>query len=332
MKRSVLCIFSLVLYLLLACTMLSAKIEEEMMPQVEVKTLKYKGTALSFSPDVLFHDEQGDHFYHAADGSGWESGLRIQEFMPAQYYYDIYDQIAFSGTPQTYHFIMSASRQPIEGEKVHVVEEFDEIQDQYLFYYPAGLPEETWMPQFIQVISHRPNTLLVETTQGRLPFFQHKAKTYSIAVSQADQVFSLSETRSFIQTLPSLVLVAILIISGIVLWGMTCVLSIQAKQNKKWIYSNIGLIVATLAVCSILLNYIDLPASLLPSTNIFDLNVYSETFSLVFDLLEQCGESVMFSLWERTIGKCLLLVLLGLILMGCIGFAERKGLWTSVKH
>ena len=40
MKRSVLCIFSLVLYLLLACTMLSAKIEEEMMPQVEAKTLK----------------------------------------------------------------------------------------------------------------------------------------------------------------------------------------------------------------------------------------------------------------------------------------------------
>lgn len=329
MKKKVVWVFSLSLYLLIICTMLSIWVEREMMPQVETKTMKYKGVQLSFSPDVLFQDEAGEHFYHAADSSGWESGLRAKAFDPGQFYYDINNQISFAGAPQTYRFIMSASRQPVEGEKVYIVEQFDEGQDQYVYYYPEGLPEDTWMPQYMQIKAHSQKALLVETTKGRLPFFQHKAKTYSIAASQAEQVFSLTEIKLFIQTLPSITMLAILIISGIIIWGMTCILSIQAIQNRKWVCSNIGLIIALFVVCPILLNHIDLPASLLPSTSLFDLNAYSETFILVFNLLEQCGETALFSLWERTMGNCMSILAIGTMAVLLIVFIEA---WHSRKN
>ena len=309
MKRSVLCLFSLVLYLLLACTMLSAKIEEEMMPQVEVKTLKYKGTALSFSPDVLFHDEQGDHFFHAANGSGWESGLRIREFMPAQYYYDIYDQIAFSGTLQTYRFIMSASRQPIEGEKVHIVESFEMVEDVHMYCYVDGLPEDLWMPQHTSIIAQSNNALLVRNTRAQLPFFQHTAKTLSIATSQAERAFSLSEINSFIRSLPLIALVWINLFAGLLLllfWMP------HTTSHRKLTY----IIAAAVLLISagILLSRIDLPASLLPAENIFDLAHYISTFSLTLNALEQCGENSVALALQHSIHQCLLAGIGGLML------------------
>lgn len=325
MKRSVLCIFSLVLYLLLACTMLSVKIEEEMMPQVEVKTLKYKGTALSFSPDVLFHDEQGDHFYHAANGSGWESGLRIREFMPAQYYYDIYDQIAFSGTPQTYHFIMSASRQPVEGEKVHIVEQFEVVEDVHLYCYPGALPEDLWMPQHTSIIGQSSNALLVRNTRAQLPFFQHTAKTLSIAASQADHAYSLTEINSFIQSLPLVALMWTCLLAGFLLLILFWTHRSASPGKLTYIIAAAFFLISA----AMLLSRIDLPASLLPTENVFDLTHYISTFDLILHALEQCGENSVALALQHSIHQCLLVGVGGLSL-GVIAvvqarrFARRK--------
>ncbi|MBQ8313327.1 MAG: hypothetical protein IJX84_09010 [Clostridia bacterium] len=310
MKRSVLCIFSLVLYLLLACTMLSAKIEEEMMPQVEAKTLKYKGTTLSFSPDVLFHDEQGDHFYHAANGSGWESGLRIREFMPAQYYYDIFEQIAFTGTPQTYHFIMSASRQPVEGEKVHIVEEFEAVEDVHLYCYSGALPEDLWMPQHTSIIGQSSHALLVRNTRAQLPFFQHTAKTLSIAASQADHAYSLTEISSFIQSLPPVTLIWICLLAGFLLLLLFWTHRSASPGKLTYIIAAAFFLISA----AILLSRIDLPASLLPTENIFDLAHYISTFGLILHALEQCGENFAALALQHSIHQCLLVGVGGLLL------------------
>lgn len=310
MKRSVLCIFPLVLYLLLACTMLSAKIEEEMMPQVEAKTLKYKGTTLSFSPDVLFHDEQGDHFYHAANGSGWESGLRIREFMPAQYYYDIFEQIAFTGTPQTYHFIMSASRQPVEGEKVHIVEQFETVEDVHLYCYSGALPEDLWMPQHTSIIGQSSNALLVRNTRAQLPFFQHTAKTLSIAASQADHAYSLTEISSFIQSLPLVTLIGICLLAGFLLLFLFWIRRSTSPAKLTYIIGAAFFLISA----AILLSRIDLPASLLPAENIFDLAHYISIFGLILHALEQCGENFAALALQHSIHQCLLVGVGGLVL------------------
>lgn len=66
MKRRVLCVISLVLYILIACTILSLQIGKEMLTQVEVLKVKDDGMwgqSVSIPQTVLFEDASGKHLY-----------------------------------------------------------------------------------------------------------------------------------------------------------------------------------------------------------------------------------------------------------------------------
>ena len=76
MKRRSLCVICLVLYILISCTILSLKIEKEMLTQVEVLKIKDNGMwgqSVSLPQTVLFEDTKGKHLYELIEGSGWES-------------------------------------------------------------------------------------------------------------------------------------------------------------------------------------------------------------------------------------------------------------------
>ena len=91
MKRRSLCVICLVLYILISCTILSLKIEKEMLTQVEILKIKDNGMwgqSVSISQTALFEDAKGKHLYELVEGSGWESGLRVREIPQDSYELD----------------------------------------------------------------------------------------------------------------------------------------------------------------------------------------------------------------------------------------------------
>ena len=83
MKKQALCFGSLILYILIACTIVSAWIEATMMTQVEQGPVNTKAAHEAVTRELplrsLFADQEGLHLYEIYDGTGWESGKRIRE-------------------------------------------------------------------------------------------------------------------------------------------------------------------------------------------------------------------------------------------------------------
>lgn len=290
MKKKVLCIFSLILYLLAACTMLSQKIEEEMRTQVELRPRIFTGYAspTSIVPWAMFSDDQGDHLYEVIEGDGWESGQRVQE-VPDQIwniaYYMGSAYLEITGL-ENHYFIKSASRQPPDGRLVQVVEPFEIVNDRYLAVYPGGIPESPELPEGVQIAARSGNTLLLDVAGAELPFMENKVMGLSDTLDAADRIISLTEVERFLEQLPSAAMVAPVLLMGLVLWASSCVLSIRAGENKWLILLNAAAAVASLCFLRSLLGSFDLPSSMLPSENILQLQHYSEELSLVFSTLE----------------------------------------------
>ncbi len=118
MKKSVICFFSLVLYLLLACLLLSLKIESEMMTLVKISERENKGSSFGFKQSVLISDEEGKHLYEVIEGSGWDTGNIARKLPAASWYIDSGESVQFTGNEQVYRFVYSASRPLQEGEKL----------------------------------------------------------------------------------------------------------------------------------------------------------------------------------------------------------------------
>ena len=77
MKRRVLCIFVLILWGLVFCTMLSVRIEQLMIPEVVLTQADESELAPHIALDSLFFDDTGMHLYRPREGTGWETGTRI---------------------------------------------------------------------------------------------------------------------------------------------------------------------------------------------------------------------------------------------------------------
>lgn len=287
MKRKVLCVFSLILFLLIFCTFLSMKIEVEMLTQVEVKTIKaskiYFGN-IELPISVLFKDEYQSHLYEVVEGTGWESGMRIQEIASQQYQVSEESQLVTLSPGQDYSFVLTASRQPSYGELVEIVEDTQTAPDTYLVYYPTGVPEYEAIPEGYELLSQGKNTLLLAVENGTFPFFEHRAKSELTEIATADMhVFSLSAVEDFLSQLPLLTAVALLLILPVMLWAASCVFS-GWEKGKGVVCLNIALIVLALCLLPQVLMQIDLPTSLLPTQNILDISFYKPTFSLIFDI------------------------------------------------
>ena len=79
MKRRVLCIFVLILWGLVFCTMLSVRIEQLMIPEVVLTQADESEPSPHIALDSLFFDDTGMHLYRPREGTGWETGTRIYE-------------------------------------------------------------------------------------------------------------------------------------------------------------------------------------------------------------------------------------------------------------
>lgn len=294
MKRKVLCVFSLILFLLIFCTFLSMKIEVEMLTQVEVKTIKASKTYfgnIELPISVLFKDEYQTHLYEVVEGTGWESGMRIQEIASQQYLVSEENQLVTMSPGNDYTFVLTASRQPNYGELVEIVEDIETAPDTYLVYYPNGVPEYESLPAQTALLSQSENTLLLSVEEATFPFFEHRAKNVLTPIGDSGmRVFSLSEAEDFLNQLPLLTMLALLLVVPVMFWAASCIFSCWDRSRAAVL---LNAVLIALALCALpqLLERIDLPASLLPGGNILDWKYYEEEFSLLFGALAQFADA-----------------------------------------
>ncbi len=312
MKKRVLCLFSLVLFLLVACTLLSLKIEEEMTTLVQVeKRTPTSPSTVYITQRALYSDEEGDHLYEIREGTGWDTGLRIYEI--STWNANSGDNSASLLALRDYTFVRSSSRQPVENDPVTIVEEFETVTDTYLYCYENGLPQTLELPDGAVELGRSEQAWLLEIQEASLPFFEQTAATMNTSTRSADSVYSLTEAAQFFGELPKITLAAVILIFGLGLWLFSCILSIRAEENKGLLGFNAVLALGLLGALEYVLLTIDLPASLLPVESILDWAYYQQCFSQLFTALEAFPNTAagLLTAQEQALGQCAAVLLLG---------------------
>ena len=309
MKKTVLCIFSLVAYLLVACTILCAEIEDTMMTHAIIKQESGMEFEIKLQPSSIFEDMMGTHLYEMTEGVGWNTGLRAVEVPEGYYNAEALSASSFG----PWDYIMSASRQPREGERVMIwalQRDLTREEDTYLLYYLMGIldfeavVEEGYISEYdyekamsgLEILEQNEQSMLVRVERGTIPYTEQMAKTELSVLEGYDwRIYRIKDVEKLLSSLPLVALVIVTVVFPIVLWAYTCVLARKEDENAILIKINAGVIAGMLIVLLILMKIIDLPPSLMPLDNIFDMAHYSQTFGTIFSLLGgmSSGQSVL---------------------------------------
>lgn len=317
MKKKLLYLGALVLYLLVACTMLSQKIEEEMATQVliqEHSVVNRYSAGGSMAADALFYVEGEPMLFEVVEGNGWESGTRLRllepdkwEYMPGKYPF-----LRFAGG-RVYHFVETASRTPVEGGMAKAIDGFESEEDSYLLLCPDGLPEGWTPPENWQVLQEKETALLLAVSEEETPFFQHRAKFRAgLAEKEKIELFSLSETAEFLEQLPGVGLTAVVLLLPLVLWLLSAFLLGDPGKYRVSLAVN-GIVAATaVAVLPKLLGRISFPASMLPPESILDIAWYRTRFGGLFAAMEAFGDGSLRARWLEIAGQLEQMLLAGI--------------------
>lgn len=296
MKKKVLCAFSLILYILVAFTFLSMKIEEEMVTLVQVREIdpkKYSGSTVEMPMKVLFEHSGGIHLYEVIDGVGWESGLRIRE-VPKGYWTFAYQEglVKIPGDDNYYRFVQSASRQPTPGERTVILPSRpSRADDRYLAVYDLEIPEVLELPSAMEVAARSDSALLLNATNMITPFFEHQAKGMAVHTDMAKRIFSLTDVTRFLENLPLIALLVCALLAPLPIWLLSCLLTRDSHENRYFLLLNTAAVIGLLVTATALMGKIDLPASLLPPVNIFSFDYYQTEFAQIFDALHSLGDA-----------------------------------------
>lgn len=280
MKKKVLCIFSMIFLVLVTCTILSTKIEEEMMLEVIGYEKKESYSSFSMPKDMFFTDEYGMHLYEVYQGTGWESGLRAREV-----------QLDGNGsfmTDRDYIIVRGASRQPVYGELAELYDGTDTAPATYLAIYPNGIPEENSLLFQAKILEQSPNVLLLYMENGTQPFTENRTKGGLVQLTSSNwKIYSLDALTQLLENVPA-AMAAIVLVAAMAVFGInTCVLSKNPKRNKWFMWTNGILIAALLSGLVWILAEIDFPSSMLPSENIFRISHYRTELAALYGALEE---------------------------------------------
>ena len=279
MKRRVLCIFVLILWGLVFCTMLSVRIEQLMIPEVVLTQADESEPSPHIAPDSLFFDDTGMHLYRPREGTGWETGTRIYEEEISNYSVGENQlDLKFFGS-----YVRYASKPLRSGDEISIKSDLENRDDTWLAIFPEGIPQ---LSGALTPTAEAENALLFNVTDTPQPFMADRAKSTILPVTElanenAGSFYSLSDVKSFLSQ--SLFV--------LILWVYSFVLSRKAKENRaKLIFHGVLGVLALLAVPFILL-HIALPSSLLPQYRITDAAYYMREFGEIFSALNILAKS-----------------------------------------
>ena len=335
MKKRVLCIFSIIFFLLIACTFLSFKIEDLMMTRVKTRKLNTMSGQTVLPISVLFYDDFGRHLYSLEEGTGWESGERVVEL--GTDYYSV-DEVRETVNPSVFGqtiIITTAMRQPIPGSQVFTVKDGDRTPDDLLLYYPVERTTSGSFPTGVTMAALSDNAMLLSAESTPQPYMEHQAKAWlKWQEMPMWRIFSLTETVKFLDAMPMVALLAVMMLLGFMLWGYSCVLARDPWENRAALWVNVGIGVVILCCLPLLLKGIDLPWAMLPKESILDFQHYKAEFEMLFPALEglgNCSQAVnVLHTANEALYKSLgvlfggILVGVGVIVAECILIRRKK--------
>lgn len=312
MKKNTIYIYSLILILLITCTIFSNKIEEEMtLDAVVIKAESSPIRPLHVPIGCLFYDEEGYHLYGIYEGIGWEEGTRVKEIPKSEYEisgnYVVLKQLKTKPVSKNmangirnpengiieWNIIKTASRHPRVGELVCDYDKASLEEDIYLAIYINGIPKDYNVdPVYGEIIATNDNAILILYKRAIKPFMVHNVKEI-LEVDQTSKLtgenwklFSISEIEEFLKSMRYIGILGILIISCLVLWVFSCLLAKDKNHYFKYIILNSCVIIGLLVCMIIVIQKIDMHSSLLPTDNIFNFKFYKEEFSAIYDSLK----------------------------------------------
>lgn len=330
MKRRSLCVIGLMIYVLIACTILSLKIEKEMLTQVEVLKVKDKGMwgqSVSIPQAVLFEDARGKHLYELVEGSGWESGLRVREIPQDSYELDHEKGAIRLPGGKDYCFIITASRQLVAGELVEIIETKDakRTSDVFLFVYPQGVPEDLLVTDGLSVKERSEKAVLAPIENTTTYFLEHKQMgEHQAMTGDGWRIFSHNTVHSFWEQLPLVALLAVLLLSVTGLWVFSLIVCNFTRHPKR-VFAFAGAIsVASLVAICIILSFIDLPSAMLPDTNILNIRHYIGELEMMLSGLKTLPSALQEFSEAKTAAynHCAVIVAIGLVLTGIAAMGE----------
>lgn len=334
MKRKALCAFALVLWVFLVCTMLSYRVEEWMVPWID--PIEYKTdeeTLEQYLPlDTLVYEEEKPALYEIVEGTGWESGKQVKA-VSAERYAIAPDRVVLY-INYGYPYLHYTSKEFRDLDVIRLTTDVTERGEDHWLLTEPYQPER--LQRAIEVEAQSNEAALFSVAGARLPYLPARAKNELLFwerdlpddVTSAWGIYSLAEVEKMLAALPLLgVLLAGMLLS-VGLWVLSCFLSKNASKNRAALLSNLGICAALLAALPFLLNAIDLPSSLLPQMNIFDVAHYQTEFREIFanltglaDAGSQTAAAVLESAAQARL-LCIGCVLLGAALLAAVVFAE----------
>ena len=282
MKRRVLCIFVLILWGLVFCTMLSVRIEQLMIPEVVLTQADENEPSPHIALDSLFFDDTGMHLYRPREGTGWETGTRIYEEEINNYTVGENQlDLKFFGS-----YVRYASKPLRSGDEISVKSDLENKNDTWLAIFPEGIPQ---LSDTLTPTAKAENALLFNVSDTPQPFMADRAKSAILPVTELAN--ENAGSFYFLSQLPLLAALLALSLFVLILWIYSFILSRKAKENRaKLIFHGVLGILALLAV-PLILQHIALPSSLLPQYRITDATYYMREFGEVFSALNALAKS-----------------------------------------
>lgn len=313
MKRVILCISVLAFWLLTFSTFFSMRVEEWMVPSVTTIEPEFSfADHIGHAPlDCLFETEMGDEIFTVYEGTMWDAGIRARILLSTDYTVTPED-VQLMSDP----IIEYATKTPRSGELVEVIINPERSEDYWLAVSKDGaLPTLGELANGVIIEEQTERELLLYIEKVPLPFMEKRAQSMvpiakieddftpwmddnreidwesvdweavEVARPKAPSFYSLIDIEKWMAQMPKIGLLAGSMLASLSLWGFSCILSREWKKNRKLLIANGFFMLLLLSALPILLHYIDLPSSLLPSTHIVDLGYYAREFGDIFGAL-----------------------------------------------
>ena len=322
MKRKVLCIFSLVAYLLLFCTCLAPAAEREMAILADIKQVKANTKVNTTLPAYTVQWGEKEGLFHIVEGTGWNTGSRV-ELIPRQYYSNSLSHIILHPGTE-YRLILSASRAPKEGDLVQVADAQESPGEKLIVYCPQGITVMRALQNNFTVLQQGEKGILLDTMSIKMPYFEHRMYNAisDRIMAEGLRIYSYSDAKSFLTQLPLVAVFGGMLLFAVTVWAGTCRMTKQQPGRLPWINGcAMGL---TLVLLPLFGKTVDLPASLLPQESILDISHYHREFSNIFAALADVGDKHLQNLCAWCTVAAVAVLLAGVALGIALLWAENR--------
>lgn len=288
LKQKALWVFTLVFWLVGACTVFAIKTQEWMTPQVittEAETSHSANSSAKLPLDCLKNDEYGMSVYEVYEGTGWEAGTRVRKVQD----YTMDEKNVLLGNGGWGEYVQYASKTLTEGELVDVVRGGDKTPDHWLAVFPDEVPELGELGKGMEVVAQSENAVLLSVESVTQPFMEDMAKSAVPALAGA-RVYSLSDVKRFLGNFVCGGLLLSVFAMVFILWGYAWYENQMDKKYPRLSPYNAILGVLLIGGIAAILHFVDLPSSLLPPEHITSLGYYFREFDELYRALDGLGD------------------------------------------